>query len=334
MTASNRPASCNRSTSVAATAPSRRERSSTGSRPSSADSPAHNETRGPRLRGDRRLRVPDEPAPDSRCVPSSFPLVAPETGRHAVIRGGRRRTQQGAEKDDRRFRRVTLPARLKVSDNRKAATFFMWVRQRRKGSTNPRSRSIRKQRSTIQFVDKTPAPPLLPIFRSRQQVELLALLLGNPALELSLSELAERLGTPYPSVHREIDRAEAAGLVTSRKVGNTRLVRASTDSPYFGGLSEVLTRASVSPLLLPRRCELWLESRPRSFTVRGPPGMSAASATDRSRTSTCSCSASLIVISSMRPSRRHSRGSADPSRSRFATPTGSPMARAHSTTPS
>jgi DNA-binding transcriptional ArsR family regulator len=99
-------------------------------------------------------------------------------------------------------------------------------------------------------VDKTPAPPLLPIFRSRQQVELLALLLGNPALELSLSELAERLGTPYPSVHREIDRAEAAGLVTSRKVGNTRLVRASTDSPYFGGLSEVLTRAFGVPAVV------------------------------------------------------------------------------------
>ncbi len=210
----------------------------------------------------------------------------------------------------------------------------MWVRQRRKGSTNPRSRSIRKQRSTIQFVDKTPAPPLLPIFRSRQQVELLALLLGNPALELSLSELAERLGTPYPSVHREIDRAEAAGLVTSRKVGNTRLVRASTDSPYFGGLSEVLTRAFGVPAVV-------------AEALRAVAGVTAAfvygswaaryvggPATDRSRTSTCSCSASLIVISSMRPSRRHSRGSADPSRSRFATPTGSPMAKAHSTTPS
>lgn len=97
---------------------------------------------------------------------------------------------------------------------------------------------------------RAPAPPLLPIFRSRQQVELLALLLGDPQLEVSLSELAERVGTPYASVHREIDRAEAAGLVTSRKVGNTRLVRANAGSPYFEGLSQVLTRAFGVPAVL------------------------------------------------------------------------------------
>lgn len=91
---------------------------------------------------------------------------------------------------------------------------------------------------------------MLPIFRSRQQAELLALLLGDPQLEASLSDLAERLGTPYASVHREIERAGAAGLVTSRKVGNTRLVRADTGSPYFEGLSQVLTRAFGVPAVL------------------------------------------------------------------------------------
>jgi DNA-binding transcriptional ArsR family regulator len=105
-------------------------------------------------------------------------------------------------------------------------------------------------RSIIHFVDKAPAPSLLPIFRSRQQAELLALLLGDPTLEASLSELATRLGTPYPSVHREIERAEAAGLVTSRKIGNTRLVRANTESPYFDGLAQVLTRAFGVPAVL------------------------------------------------------------------------------------
>ena len=99
-------------------------------------------------------------------------------------------------------------------------------------------------------MDRTPAPPLLPIFRSRQQVELLALVLGDPELELSLTDLAARLGTPYPSVHREIERAEAAGLVSSRKVGNARLVRANTSGPYFRGLAEVLTRAFGVPRVL------------------------------------------------------------------------------------
>jgi predicted nucleotidyltransferase len=99
-------------------------------------------------------------------------------------------------------------------------------------------------------VDRASAPSLLPILRSRQQAELLALLLGDPELEVSLTGLAARLGTAYPSVHREIERAEAAGLVSSRKVGNTRLVRANTASPYFAGLAEVLTRAFGVPNVL------------------------------------------------------------------------------------
>lgn len=36
-----------------------------------------------------------------------------------------------------------------------------------------------------------------------------------------------RVGVP-PSVYREIQRAEQGGLITSRKISNTRLVRAST----------------------------------------------------------------------------------------------------------
>lgn len=109
---------------------------------------------------------------------------------------------------------------------------------------------IRKEGSILQIVDKQAAPSLLPIFRSRQQAELLALLLGDPELELSLTDLARRTDTPHPSVHREIERAEAAGLVSSRKVGNTRLVRANPASPYFDGLAEVLTRAFGVPHVL------------------------------------------------------------------------------------
>jgi DNA-binding transcriptional ArsR family regulator len=90
----------------------------------------------------------------------------------------------------------------------------------------------------------------LPVLRSQQQGEILALLLGDPDLELSLTEIAERTRTPHPSVHREIQRAEQAGLVTTRKVGNTRLARANTDSPYYTGLAEVLTRAFGVPAVL------------------------------------------------------------------------------------
>ena len=99
-------------------------------------------------------------------------------------------------------------------------------------------------------MDRRPSPLLLPILRSQQQGEILALLLGDPDLEISLTEIAERTGAPHPSVYREIQRAEQAGLVTTRKVGNTRLVRADTASPYYSGLSDVLTRAFGVPAVL------------------------------------------------------------------------------------
>lgn len=76
------------------------------------------------------------------------------------------------------------------------------------------------------------------------------MLLGDPELELSLTEVANRTEAPLPSVHREIKRAEAAGIVTSRKVGNVRMVRANVESPYYVGLADVLTRAFGVPAVL------------------------------------------------------------------------------------
>lgn len=102
----------------------------------------------------------------------------------------------------------------------------------------------------IRIVDKSPPPPLLPILRSQQQAELLALLLGDPELEVSVSELAERTGVPYASVHREVERGEATGLLTSRRVGRTRLIRANASSPYYEGLADVLTKAFGVPHLV------------------------------------------------------------------------------------
>src|SRR6266700_3081281 len=105
-------------------------------------------------------------------------------------------------------------------------------------------------KSILLIVDRHPSPSLLPILRSQQQGEILALLLGDPDLELSLTDIAGQVGVPHPSVYREIQRAEQAGLVTSRKIGNTRLVRANTASPYYAGLAEVLTRAFGVPAVL------------------------------------------------------------------------------------
>ena len=97
---------------------------------------------------------------------------------------------------------------------------------------------------------KSATPKLLPLLRSRQQGEILARLLGDPEIEASVTDIAAMLGVPISSVHREIERAQAAGIVTSRKIGNVRLVRANTESPYYRGLADVLVKAFGPPQVL------------------------------------------------------------------------------------
>ena len=99
------------------------------------------------------------------------------------------------------------------------------------------------------------APSLLPILRSRQQGEVLTYLMCDPDRETSMSELAHRVGVPLSSVHREVERAEAAGIITSRRLGNTRFVRADTDSPYYDSLSDLLVRAFGPPHVLAEALE-------------------------------------------------------------------------------
>ncbi len=72
---------------------------------------------------------------------------------------------------------------------------------------------------------------LVPGTWNAQQGEVLTYLMCDPDRETSMSELARRVGAPLSSVHREVARTEAAGIVTSRRSGNTKYVRADTDSP-------------------------------------------------------------------------------------------------------
>ncbi|MCU1497589.1 MAG: ArsR family transcriptional regulator [Acidimicrobiales bacterium] len=110
-------------------------------------------------------------------------------------------------------------------------------------------------RDSIRSMD-TPSrggtPSLLPILRSQQQGKILALLLGAPDDEFSAADLSRVLEVPYPSVHREAERAERAGIVRSRRVGNVRLIQANVDSPYFDGLASVLVRAFGPPAIIGR----------------------------------------------------------------------------------
>ena len=62
-------------------------------------------------------------------------------------------------------------------------------------------------------------PSLLPVLRSRGQAEILCAVLTNPNREWTLGELAKVSGQSLPTVQREIERAEAAALVESRRIG-------------------------------------------------------------------------------------------------------------------
>lgn len=87
------------------------------------------------------------------------------------------------------------------------------------------------------------ATPLAPLLRSRAHAEILAIVLLDPEREWSLTELARLVGTSVPTAQREVKRAEAAGVVRSRKVGNTRLVGAEPAGILTGPLTQLLLRS-------------------------------------------------------------------------------------------
>jgi hypothetical protein len=74
---------------------------------------------------------------------------------------------------------------------------------------------------------KVAVPVLAPILRSDTQGRLLAAILAAPDEEHTITALAAQAGTSLPTAIREVDRAEAAQVVTSRRLGNTRLVKAN-----------------------------------------------------------------------------------------------------------
>lgn len=97
---------------------------------------------------------------------------------------------------------------------------------------------------------RTKPPDALPIFRSDLQARLLAALLLDDGEPLTAQELLDRLGATSTSLHRELGRLERAGLIEHDRVGRTRRYRASTDSPVYEPLRELLQRTlGVEPLL-------------------------------------------------------------------------------------
>lgn len=91
-------------------------------------------------------------------------------------------------------------------------------------------------------VMRTDPPALLPLFRSRMQIELLGLLMLQPSREWSLDELAGVLRAAPSSVHRELGRATDAGLLIRDASQRPHKYRAAADSPAYEPLRELLER--------------------------------------------------------------------------------------------
>lgn len=102
---------------------------------------------------------------------------------------------------------------------------------------------------------RTSAPPLLPIFRSKLQGDLLGIVLLDTDREQSLTGLAEMIGGSVAAVQREVDRLEEAGIVTSRRVGRTRLVSADRTSPIHEPLTELVLRTFGPPQVIAEEFE-------------------------------------------------------------------------------
>ena len=97
---------------------------------------------------------------------------------------------------------------------------------------------------------KVPAPSLAPILRSDAQGRILARVFSDPEVSHSLSDLVAWSKTSMPTVQREVNRAEQAGLVTSAKVGPTRLVHANVTHPLYGAVRQIILATYGPPAVV------------------------------------------------------------------------------------
>ncbi|SRR5713101_820789 len=97
---------------------------------------------------------------------------------------------------------------------------------------------------------KVPAPTLAPILRSNAQGRILARVLADPETSYSLSDLVAWSKTSMPTVQREVERAERAGIVTTEKVGPTRLVRANVSHPLHDAVRRIIVATYGLPAVI------------------------------------------------------------------------------------
>lgn len=98
---------------------------------------------------------------------------------------------------------------------------------------------------------RTSGPSKLPIFRSRLQAELLALLFLSGERGLNVKHLAEQTAASRSSIQRELARLLDAGILERMESGRTSFYRPA-DSPVRGPLEELI---AVTVGVVPRLTE-------------------------------------------------------------------------------
>lgn len=89
-------------------------------------------------------------------------------------------------------------------------------------------------------VMKESPPLLLPLLRSQTHGELLAWLFLHPEAEYSTTDLARLVGTSQSTVSREATVLADAGLVSERRHGRLRLLRAAGNTSIARPLTDLL----------------------------------------------------------------------------------------------
>lgn len=99
-----------------------------------------------------------------------------------------------------------------------------------------------------------PMNPLFPLFRSRLMASVAASIFASDA-GTTVSEIARGLGADRKNVSVVVDALEAGGVVSSRRVGRSRLLTANTEAPFHASLRELLMIVMGPPTVVARALE-------------------------------------------------------------------------------
>jgi predicted nucleotidyltransferase len=83
---------------------------------------------------------------------------------------------------------------------------------------------------------------LVPLFRSEQQLRLLAVLFADEPNELTVGDLAKRARVAQATASREVARLAEHGIAVTRALGRNTLVSANWDLPWARELRSILVQ--------------------------------------------------------------------------------------------